>query len=534
MKKSVSLFVALVIILSSVSCFALEATVHETENNVYVEGKVETYIEKAPLTYTITIGDDVVYVGEYKSVNLENGTYAFKFKHRESLENALINIKYADEEVTTSVVKSTDTNKIIEADVYVTDKSDRSFTKDSEIEVATKIIPEATLTNGVVLPERTYNSDYARESRSGLKAVVNLKNKYAYEETLSILVAAYDENNKLLDCKVENVTAEYGENGEIQQLKTAEISVPENTFKAKAFCWNSTNIMPYGEEADGSLPEIDIFCIGDSYCSSYGRSYYPGAGWGDFVGDYLNSEYVTVKNLGVGSSWAQAIMSNTNDPIYQNNLAQGIEPTTKMYGWDTWKNMKADPDFNEGDYIIVSLGLNDMYREAPEGLTPLEWYAMAIEEMVKDAQKEGVNIILCSAMPTVGLVTQSKQIPFDNKAEEIANNYGITYLDVSNAVFKGYREEYNYIVGVTPYSEQLAIRDEIFAKYYLDRDALMDENHEFHLTEVELENHARSELRPGNETSRNNHPNLRGADNMVYHLIELLKNSNSDLRFYIR
>lgn len=227
-------------------------------------------------------------------------------------------------------------------------------------------------------------------------------------------------------------------------------------------------------------------------------------------------------------------MSNTNDPIYQNNLAQGIEPTTKMYGWDTWKNMKADPDFNEGDYIIVSLGLNDMYREAPEGLTPLEWYAMAIEEMVKDAQKEGVNIILCSAMPTVGLVTQSKQIPFDNKAEEIANNYGITYLDVSNAVFKGYREEYNYIVGVTPYSEQLAIRDEIFAKYYLDRDALMDENHEFHLTEVELENHARSELRPGNETSRNNHPNLRGADNMVYHLIELLKNSNSDLRFYIR
>ena len=103
-----------------------------------------------------------------------------------------------------------------------------------------------------------------------------------------------------------------------------------------------------------------------------------------------------------------------------------------------------------------------------------------------------------------------------------------------NSVFEGYRKEYNFIEGVTPYSEQLIIQDAIYAKYYLVRDALADENHEFHLSEIELKNHARSDLRPSSDKGKNNHPNLRGADNMVYHMIELLKQSNSDLRFYVR
>ena len=534
MKKIILYLLTLTLIASSLPCFALEATVHETQGNVYVEGKVDTYVKNAPLTYTVAVGDEVVYVGQYKGVELENGTYSFKFKNTENLENAVINLKYGNEEVSTSILKQTNTSQIIEADVYVTDASDRNFTTVNEVEVPVKVIEQTTLANGTTLPERTYESDYPRESRSGLKAVVNLKNKFAYEENITVMVASYDINNKLLDCQFKPVKVEYGENGKTQKIETEVVDVPVNTHKAKAFCWSATTFIPYGKEADSTLSDIDIFCIGDSYCSSYGRAYYPGAGWGDFVADYLNSEYVTVHNLGVGSAWVQAIMSNTNDPIYQNNLIQGNEPTKGMYGWDVWKNMKADPSFNEGDYIIVSLGLNDMYREAPAGLTALDWYAMGIEEMVKDSQKEGVNIILCSSMPCNGLKKQSIQIPFDDKAKEIANNYGVTYLDVDGAVFEGYRKEYNFIEGVTPYSEQLIIQDKIYAKYYLVRDALADENHEFHLSEEELKNHARSDLRPSSEKGRNNHPNLRGADNMVYHMIELLKQSDSDLRFYVR
>ena len=533
MKKIISLILALMVVLSSVSCFALEATVHQSEHNVYVEGRVENYNPSATMAYTLTVGDNVIYVGQFKSVDFENGNYSFKFKHSGDLENALINIKYGNEEVTTSVIKSTDTSKIIEADVYVTDKSDRNFVKETEIEVPTKVLPEETLNNGVVLPTRTYTSDYVRENRSGLKAVVNLKNKFGFEENLSVLVAAYDENNKLLECKLETVQADYGEDGKLQRIETAEIEVPENTFNAKAFCWSSNNLMPYSKEADGVLKNIDIFCIGDSYCSSYGRAYYPSGGWGDFVDDYLNSEYVTVKNLGVGSAWVNSIISSTDDPIYQNNIAQELEPTKGMYGWDTWKNMKADPDFNEGDYIIVSLGLNDMYREAPNGLTPLEWFAKGMEFMVKDAINEGVNIILCSSMPCTGLKKQEIQIPFDEKAKEIANKYGNTYLDVCESVFAGYREELGFVDNM-PWEEQVKLQEKIYARYYLLRDALADPNHEFHLTQEELENHARKDLRPSSDKGKNNHPNLRGADNMAYHMINLLKDTNSDLRFYIR
>ena len=213
MKKLILCSLILTLITSSFPCFALEATVHQTTDNVYVEGKVGTYIKKAPLTYTVAVDDEVVYVGQYKGIDLENGTYSFKFKNTQNLENAVINLKYGDEEISTSMLKHTDTNQIIEADVYVTDKSDRNFTTVNEVEVPVKVLEQTTLANGTTLPERTYESDYERESRFGLKAVVNLKNKFAYEENIVVMVASYDINNKLLDCQFKPVKAEYGEDG---------------------------------------------------------------------------------------------------------------------------------------------------------------------------------------------------------------------------------------------------------------------------------------------------------------------------------
>ncbi len=536
MKKALCLLLGLLMVLSSVTCFAaVDAEVHETMNNVYVEGEVGQFNpENNMLTLTIAKDNEILYIEEYEIG--EDGKYAIKFKCGGNFDGATLKVRYADEDVTSSVVKATVTPQIMEADVFVTDTNDKSFDLVIDKTPAKVSYPEKTV-NGETLKAREYVSVYAPENREGLKAVVNLKNKFANEDKVAVMVAAYDENNKLLDCKIENIDVEYGLNGETQVFETAVIDVPEKTVKAKAFCWNNTtNLIPYGNENDGNLPKVDIFCIGDSFCQDYkDRTWYPESGWGTHLKDYFNEDYITVTNYGTSGGWAQAIMSNTNDPVYQANIAAGKNPTSGMYGWNDWADMLKDSKFSEGDYIIVSLGLNDSGKPGPDGMSAAEWYAMGIEDMVKSAKENGANLILCSAMLRADMKQPSATQALVDRTEEIAKKYNLPYLAVSDAQAKQYSEEFGYdLTKSYTAAEQETYLAQIYSKYYLDRDALKDPNHEFHLSDAERANHQQSTMYDSHATGRNSHPNLRGADNMARLIAKLLKDTNSDLRFYVK
>jgi len=111
----------------------------------------------------------------------------------------------------------------------------------------------------------------------------------------------------------------------------------------------------------------------------------------------------------------------------------------------------------------------------------------------------------------------------------------LPYLAVSDAQAKQYSEEFGYELGKSyTAAEQEVFLSKIYSKYYLDRDALKDENHEFHLSDAERANHQQSTMYDSHATGRNSHPNLRGADNMARLIAELLKDTNSDLRFYVK
>ncbi len=533
MKKAVSLLLAAMMVLASVSCFAAtpEATVHEVQNNVYIEGKVDEFIEDEPLVITLEDAEGkMVYISEYEID--ATGKYAIKFKYNKSLSGLKLNLRYGDELVTDSAVTATATSQIVEADVFVTDENDRSY--DEAVDKTKTEFYFGTTVNdylGTVegLPEHTYVSDYSVSDREGLKAVVNIKNKYADEENISVMVAAYDENNKLLDCKVEDVATEYGEDGKIQAVDSTVIDVPENTVTAKAFCWSSaSNLIPLGEQADGSLDKIDIFCIGDSFCQGYGRRFYPESGWGEHLIDYFNTKYITVTNYGTSGAWAQSVLSNENDPVYQANVAAGNKPTSGMYGWGDWDEMENDSKFSKGDYVIVSLGLNDSGKPGPDGMLAVDWYGLGIEEMIKRCEEKEVNLILCSAMLRANAVAPAATKELIARTEEIAKKYNVTYLDVNDALEKQYAEEFGYLEDAT------AIENAIYSKYYLYRDAFKDENHEFYLTDDERANHAQDAMKDDHTTGKNSHPNLRGADNMARQIAELLKDTDSNLRFYVR
>lgn len=535
MKKIISFVLMAAMLLSSVSCFALEATVHSTQHNVYIEGKVDALVEDAILTLNMMKDGEVFYINEYKNVNLD-GTYTIKFKSEADLDGATINVKYADQDVTNSVVKATATSAIMEADVFVTDENDKSFALTVDKTPNTIVAPEKVV-NGVTLPERTYVSDYANKTadRSGLKAVVNIKNKFAYEDSVSVLVAAYDENNKLLACEMKDVAVEYGYEGENQVVETAVIDVPEGTKSAKAFCWNSiTSLVPYGKEADGELPEVDLFCIGDSFCQTYGRGYYPESGWGGHIGDYFIDK-VRVTNYGTSGAWAQSALNNPLDPKYgTSSFHGGWQGNANKPNEGDWQQMLNDPNFSEGDYVIVSLGLNDASKYGPDNMEPVDWYELGLEEMIRSAKEHKVNLVICSPLLRANMVQPATTQVMVDRAQQVANEYGIPYLPVCDAQAKQYSEEFGYDVNKTYSAEEAAVFvGKIYAKYYLDRDAFRDPNHEFHLSEEELANHSQKDLHPDG-SGRNSHPNLRGADNMARWMAELLKDTDSDLRFYVK
>ena len=534
MKKLVSLLLVAAMVLSSVSVFAVEATHHEIQNNIFVEGKVEQFdADNNMLNLTITKDGELLYIEEYEIG--ANGEYAIKFKCEGNLEGAQLKVKYAAEDVTDSVVNATSTSQIMEAEVFVADENDKGFATSVDTSVQTIQIPALTY-NGVNLPAHTYTTDYRTEERTGLKAVVNLTNKFGYADKVDVMVAAYDENNQLLACKLDTVDAQYGYNGENQVLETAVIDVPANTVSAKAFCWNSvTKLIPYGKESDGTLPKVDIFCIGDSFCQTYGRRFYPESGWSGHLIDYFNKDLVTVTNYGTSGAWAQAVLSNKNDPVYQANVAAGNNPTSGLYGWNDWAEMEADPKFSEGDYVIVSLGLNDSGKPGPDGMSAVDWYGLGIEEMIARAKAKNVNIILCSALLRANMWHPAGTQELVDRTEEIAEAYGVPYLAVSDAQTAQYAEEFGYEIGksYTPAEEEVYLK-QIYSKYYLDREAFKDPNHEFHLTDEERANHEQAAMKDDHASGRNSHPSLRGADNMARLMAQLLKDTDSSLRFYVK
>lgn len=328
--------------------------------------------------------------------------------------------------------------------------------------------------------------------------------KYVYEEGQSLLVVSYDENGKLAKAEI---------------VKDPSAKLPEN---AKVYCWNyMDDVLKYGKAFEGLMPKIDVFCIGDSYGQTWPEKWYPESGWGAHIGDYFNDR-VTTSNFCTSGGWAQAIMSNTQDAKYQQNIAEGKKETTGMYGWDDWNDMEKSNRYSKGDYVIVSLGLNDSSKYGPDGMEPVEWYGLALEEMAKRAKDKGVNLILCSPLHRATLKLDQTTKMFAAKTEAIAKKYDVLYINAFEALNKQYNKEFK-------------TDDEIMRKYYLHREELMKpvEQGGWGLTMEQIENHGQEAMRPGG-SGVNAHPNIKGADNFARTMIELIKQTDSGLKDYIK
>ena len=218
MKKIICLMLCVIMVLSSVSALAAtkEIGAYSDEGilatNVYLEGKAEG-LSGQSVTVLLISGDDVGYISEFETES--DGTYKLKFKFKGDISG--YDIKVRDSETSADITDSLVT-AIAQKDVY---------TVDIDLNVSG---------NDVI--------KYASEGDI-LNIVADIENKYGDNKKVSVMLAAYDENNKLLATDIKTLEIGFSDLEAKKIVEFSDVAFPAEAVKAKAFAWQDTiNLNP--------------------------------------------------------------------------------------------------------------------------------------------------------------------------------------------------------------------------------------------------------------------------------------------------
>ncbi len=305
--------------------------------NVYVEG----YAEAKDVSVMLRNEDasDVAYVAQLTPDKGNNGKYVTKFKFNGEIDNYGIYVRdnATGEDVSASVKTAVVTDELYTASLDVAvDADDRAYIAEGD----------------------------------ALNVSVDVKNKYGYNETMKVLVAAYGADNALLDVKSTTVTALFADI-EVTKNASTNFEVPANTKKVKVFIWNDEETMIPVAPSKSLVSETDaitVHLVGDSLCQTYGDSVYPRQGWGAYIQDYV-AEGVKVNNTGVASRSTFSYLYGEPGTVDKNGkftlitLKDGIP----YYDYETSRwNQAFIKQAKPGDYVIIGLGINDLYQSGAD------------------------------------------------------------------------------------------------------------------------------------------------------------------------
>ncbi len=249
-------------------------------------------------------------------------------------------------------------------------------------------------------------------------------------------------------------------------------------------------------------PEVNLFLLGDSLCADYQITSYPQQGWGYYLQEFFG-EKATVRNYAVGGRTAVA--------TYFEEKA-----------WPTVKELAE-----EGDYLILALGLNDTGSKAdnydPELTDKPTKYKKYLNLICDEAQAMGMTVIFNTLTPTI---PQNNAIPrqdtwktWCNYVMEVAEAQGCVCLDVNTPL----RKIYFYDEALGKETEEKG--DESYSQYFLSP-AAMERFQEYPISDEMLERAATY----GDWT----HVNEDGAWLIAETIADLLAKSESPLKEYLK
>jgi len=312
------------------------ANISGTTYNVYIEG--ETDAKDVSIMLRNEDGTDVAYVDQLNP-DAGNGKYVAKFKFNGNIDNYGI------------YVRDNSTGEDVSASVKSAVAKDELYT--------------ASLDVAVDAADRTYIA-----AGDAVNVSVEIKNKYGDNATMKVLVAGYGKNGELKGVNTTSVSALFEDLSAVKN-GTTSFKVPADTEKVKVFIWNDTETLIPVAPSKMLVNEdkaITVHLVGDSLCQKYGSSVYPREGWGAFIKDYV-AEGVNVNNTGVASRstfsylYGEPGTVDASGKFTLKTLKNGIPYYDyENSRWNKTFIEKAKP----GDYVIIALGINDLYQSGSD------------------------------------------------------------------------------------------------------------------------------------------------------------------------
>ncbi len=230
-----------------------------------------------------------------------------------------------------------------------------------------------------------------------VSAEVVFNNYCAGTQNVTMYVAQY-ENDELINIWKDEKTVANGENKILSSAMTG-FSAEENSG-LKLILVSSDTLSPYISPVitkyrdDSETPSL--YLIGDSIVQEYGEDIAPKQGWGKYIGDYLDG--IEVKNM-ARSGWTtdnylypDGVYTKNNGLYeYGTELNSAVDASEK---YKTWPTLAAD--IKPGDFVMVSLGINDSSSENP---VPSDRYIENITTIYNEATQKGASVILST--PTI-------------------------------------------------------------------------------------------------------------------------------------
>lgn len=284
LKKIIILLISVFMPVSAV--YAAEGSIHAAARNISVSGKIQGNCSAVTLTLKNKQTGTTEYISEL-DIN-DSGEYFTKFKFNGDYENCILYVNEGDKDIRSSVLN---------------------------------VCSDSIMCIGDITAEAFNNGNVTSE--------INLINKYDDEGECQVIFSFYDINGKLLGIDTEKQSYDYY-SGKGVYTK----AVPENTYMAKVFLWQSfTDAIPIAKP-DTVLPEKDIILIGDSLGQGYSAQSCR-KGWGEYIGNYMAKGANVINECHAG--W--------DTLMYVENTAEG------------WEHAKSFID--KDDIVIFGLGYND-------------------------------------------------------------------------------------------------------------------------------------------------------------------------------
>lgn len=465
--------------------------------NVYLSGATQN--ASTPITVLLKEGNDITYVNQYHSD--DDGSYTISFKYAGDITKAKFLI--CDSNTTEDI---TDTIKVAQA------QSDLFTVDIGSIE----------------------------EYENGVKVSFKYDNKSLENVDYNVILAAYAKNGALVKCEFKNLNAAFKSSND-NTVVFNDFPKSDSVAKYKAYAWNIVNLVPYGKSARLVKDGVTVHLISDSLCCDYEKlgfnpTHAPQTGWGQVIGDYFNDDIIIDNQARAGWStngFLLASNQNYNHDMYILNNPENSR----------WKKAIL-PTIKSGDYVIISLAINDKYvdsfdyyyEDSVNGeynkdengnyvkvekgtgkysfytwISTPEKYKENLKIFIDDTLRAGATPILlgstssCSSSGGYGDISQ-----YIDGMRAVAKEKNITYLD-------GYGTYKKYIEDNGGY----------------DKVAYMN-----HFTPENIAEFRKSGITVGTKwnttTSDKTHYNSNGAKYVAKMIIDLLKESDSNLKNYIR